>query len=256
MSELARTSSSEVDFLGALRARGLATVAIGALVGAATGLWAANAFLRRHEAHAVFRVATLGLMGPVVPLNEVKARAESRVLTLATLNAHSVPNAESEVMAYKVNADLDPSRDGTVITLSVVGPDTTLTMALATDVLTSLTHFTHEAFASAMKEHQEQLARAVHASDAFSQAATLHPAGSELADQTVAALEFERWAGEVSSIRQRAQREVLTSRDSEVIDPPYLRDSNARALLIAALGAFAGMLLGLAIAVRPQSSRP
>ena len=104
-----------------------------------------------------------------------------------------------------------------------------------------------------MKEHDVQFAHAAQVSEAFEQAAGNHPTGQEVVGQTEAALEFERWAGEVSSIRQRAQREVLTSRDTEIIDPPYLKDSNARALLVAALGAFAGMLLGLALAVRPSS---
>jgi hypothetical protein len=256
MSELAPSSPPEVDFLGALRARGLALVAVGAALGASVGLGAANAFLRRHEAHATFRVATLGLMGPAVPLSEVRARAESRSMGLAALTAGSIPNPEGEVSAYKVTAEPDASRDGTVVSLTVVGPEAAATLAVAQGVLDGVMRFTHESFSAAMKEHQEQLARAIHATDAFTQAAGAHPAGNELAEQTVAALEFERWAGEVSSTRQRAQREVLTSRDSEVIDAPYLHDSNTRTLLVAALGAFAGMLLGLAMAVRPQPPRP
>ncbi len=110
MSELARTPSAEVDFLAALRVRGLALVAVGAFLGASGGFAASRLFLHHYEAHAVLRIATLGLMGPVVPLSEVRARAEARSLTLAALTAHSSPHPEADVNAYKVTADLDPSR--------------------------------------------------------------------------------------------------------------------------------------------------
>lgn len=253
MTDLARTGPSEVDFLAALRARGLVLVGLGALVGAAAGFSVSRYFLVRHEAHAVLRLATLGLMGPVVPMSEARARAESRTVALASLTAHGDTHAENDVYTYKVTTDLDSTRDGTVVTLTVVGPDAALTLGLAQDIVSSLQSVTHAAFVAAVQEQQEQLTRAAHTTDAFRQAAGAHPAGQELADQTEVAMEFERWAGEVSSIRQRAQREVLSSRDTDVIDAPYLRDSNARALLVAALGGFAGMLIGLALAVRPTA---
>jgi hypothetical protein len=253
MSEPAPSPSDEVDFLSALRLRGLALIALCGFLGATGGLGVGRVLLRRHEARVVLRIATLGLMGPVVPLSEVKARAEARSQIIAVLTAHHAANPATEVDAYKVTAEPDVTRDGTVVTLTADGPDPELTLALAKDISEALTNVTHSAFAAAIKEHEDELARAARTTDAFSQAASARPAGQELQAQTEVALEFERWAGEVASIRQRAQREVLTSRDTEVIDPPFLKDNNTRVILVAALGAFAGMLLALAFAVRPAS---
>jgi hypothetical protein len=244
-----RYAVSEVNFLPALRLRGLALVAVGALFGAAVGLAFGRAFLTRHEARATLLVAALGLEGPVVPLTELRARAESRSLKVAILTKQGVPNPDREFDAYKVSVEPDLSREGTLVGLTVVGPDCARTLGLASGILDAMIRETHSAFAAEMKERQEHLDHTARASKTFAEAAIADRLGPELVGQTVAALESERWAEEVSRSRVPEQREVLTSRDTEVIDAPYLRDTSARSAVAVALGSLLGMLLGLALAL-------
>lgn len=232
---------AEVDLLAALRPRALLTIAACALIGGLLGLGAGTTLLHHAEARAVMRVGTVGMLGPVVPLSEVQARAEALAARIDDLKKAGDPQAATDARRFKVQAALDSSSDGTVVTVTVGGPDAARALALCQARLDSLMAFTHDAFLSAQKETTARLAQAEQAQT------TLQKTG---AVDGHAAAAFERWASELSAARAQAHRAVLFTRDSAVIDPPYRVNSNARVILLAALGCFAGMLLGLAWATR------
>jgi hypothetical protein len=238
-------SSPDVDLLAVLQPRAMLAVALGGLLGGLAGLGAGKALVRHHEARAVLRVATLGMVGPVMPLSEVKARAESRRGVLEALKAQGVPD-EAGAAGFKVSTELDPSRDGTVVTVMASGPDAEKALGLARHVVDGLVKVTHDAYEAAMADGR---ARMQQGAEAAQQGAMQQGAMQQGAmQQGAAGAQFERWAGELQAARRAAEREVVTSRDTEVLDPPYLRESNARVLLVAALGALAGVLVALAFA--------
>jgi hypothetical protein len=141
-----------------------------------------------------------------------------------------------------VQAEPDATRDGTVLTLTVSGPEASTAGGLCAARLARLVAVTHEAFAANQKESTERSTGAARAAE------VLQKAGASTEPASAAA--FAHWADDLSAARRQVDREVLLTRDSEILDPPHTVDSNARQLLVAALGAFAGLLLGLAITGR------
>ena len=236
-------SRHEVDLLAPLRPAALLRVALFALVGGLLGLGAGKLLLRHAEVRAVLRVASVSVLGPAMPLSEVKARAESHGQTVEDLKALGVADAARKARDYHFQADLDGSRDGSMVALSVTGPDAAIARELMARRVTKLVAATHDAFLEASKHDADRLA----AADAAQAALRKASSGPDM----TAAASFERWAGELAAARRDAARDLSLSRDTEVIDPPYPVESNARALLVAALGCFTGMLLGLGLSLRP-----
>jgi hypothetical protein len=243
-------AAPEADFLAALAPGGLLKVAIGCLVGAAVGLMVGRAFLRQHESKAVFRTATIAFGGPVIPLNELKARAVSRdLITRALTNIGSTEPPE----AYRVQADADDSRDPTVLTLVVSGPKGETSQALASAILEEFTRVTHEAYEREISDEQKRLRVASQAAESLTGISHENGAGTGVA-AAAAVISIEKWVGELESSRTFLMRSVLDSRDSEIIDKPYVRENSSRILLLTALGGFAGMLIGLSLASRPRAA--
>jgi hypothetical protein len=237
----------EIDFLTALSPRGLLLVVVGALVGGLLGFAAGQTFLHHHEARAVLRIATIGMFGPAVPLSEVKARAESRSIVIEALTAAGAPDPAGLSSRYKVSAELDGSHDGTVVVLAAQGPEADLVLKVTQHVQDVLVKRSHDAYSMGVAEKQVRLDQASQAIAAFQKAAETRTPSTEVPGQISASMEFMRWAGEMSNMRGRADRELVESRDTEIIDPPYARDTLSRPLLLAALGAFAGLLVGLSL---------
>jgi len=235
---------TEIDLLAALRPRALLLIGACALVGGLLGLGAGETFLHHAEARAVMRVGTVGMLGPVVPLSEVQARAESLAARVDDLKKAGDPEAPSDARRYKVDATTDGSSDGTVVSLSVTGPNAKGVLAICQARLDGLVAFTHQAFLAAQRETSARFSQADQA------AAALQKAGAANVQASAA---FDRWASDLAVARAQSQRTVLFTRDSEIIDPPFVVGSSARVILLAALGCFAGLLAGLAIATRPAA---
>lgn len=234
-------AAAEIDLLAPLSPPALLKVALLCVLGGALGFGAGKAFIHHAQAQAVIRVATVARLGPVMPLTEVKARAESFGGVLAAMKQLHVDQPERTALAYKVTATPDVSHDGSVVELTFEGPDAATVEALAQARVAELVSETHAAYVAAESSSAARLAQAAAVADSMKSAA---------ATATEAAA-FEHWAGELSEARARAEREVVLSRDSEIIDAPHQMYSNMRVLMIAALGCFAGLLLGLVLTARP-----
>src|SRR6185437_7555438 len=115
-------TASEIDLLSPLSPRSLVKVAVCCLLGGIAGTAAGKALLKHVQVKAVMRVGTYGLIGPVVPLTEVKARAESISANVEDMTHIGVAQPELEARRYAVQAEVDASRDGTVVTLTTSGP--------------------------------------------------------------------------------------------------------------------------------------
>lgn len=240
-------AASDVDLLAPLSPPALLKIAALTIVGGLLGLGAGKLLIHHAEAKAVMRVGAVGMLGPVVPLSEVRARAESHGEVIEAMKKLGVADPEQEARKYRVTADVDSTRDGTVVELDVNGPDEAMVLALAKSRLEALVAVTHQAFVQASQSDAAKLGAGAAEAEALKKAASGAP-------DPAAAASFQRWAGELADARHTAEREVLLSRDSEILDPPYAVESSARKLLLAALGCFAGLLLGLALTARPAKA--
>ena len=236
--------ASELDLLAPLSPMSLIKVAACCLVGGVLGLAVGKVVLQRSQARAVMRVGTSALLGPVVPLSEVKARAESLGANAEDFAHLGQPEPEKLARRYQVLAEVDGSHDGTVVTLNASGSDEALVMALCKARLDRLMATTHAAWVQATTLRDGALGSGKES------VAALQKAGADAVNPAEAAT-FARWAGELTAAHHDAERQAMLSRDSEIIDAPYVVDLGSRKLLLAAVGAFGGLLLGLALTARP-----
>lgn len=243
------------DLMALLRGPVLARLALGSLLGGALGFGVGVVLLPHAEARAVMRVGTLGRLGPVVPMSEVKARLESRMLVRQALTTGGL--AEVDGARYRLQADVDSTGEGSIVVMSASGPDEHAVEVIAQHALRSQLAFTHEAWVAATALEQARFERATQVEAGMRAAGA--PAeggggGGGGGGHAAAALLYERWAGELAALRSEGRRVVLESRDSEVIDEPYVTRSRTRAVLLGAVGALAVLSLLLTLQVRRPAS--
>lgn len=228
----------EIDFLEALQPARLLTVAVACLVGAALGFGVGQLFLRSYEARAVLRVATVGMFGPAMPIAEVKARAESRSSLRAQLAALGEADPVQAARRYKVLAENDGVPENPVVVLTVNGPDRARAEALCKAITANLLQGSHEAYQHALADQGARLGQAV------------EPAPAVSPEQRAQSAAVERWVGDAASLRM-ATRALIAAHDAEILDQPFATEAPAKKLILGALGAFVGMLVGLSVALRP-----
>jgi hypothetical protein len=229
----------EIDFLQALAPMRLLIVALGCVLGAAVGFGLGHLFLRGYEARAVLRVATVGLFGPAMPIAEVKARAESKSSLRAVLTSLGEADPVPAARRYKVLAENDGLIENPVVLLTVDGPDLDRVNALCARIAQNLMQASHEAYMHALQDQGARLGQAVE---------PVPPSATP--EQRAQSAAVERWVGDAASLRM-ATRALVTAHDAEILDQPLGAEAPAKKLILAALGAFVGMLVGLSVALRP-----
>ena len=241
-------SRAPSDFLLPLTAGQMVILATSIAVGAVTGSIVGRQFLRQYEARATVKLATVAFTGPVISAAELAARAQSRDLLGATLASIHSPQPPE---AYKVQTEWDASlgSNASLLSFSVSGSHPDVCAAVAASILDSLSQVSHRAYLSATADEEQQLLSASRAAQGLRDGAGPSPVPA------AAAVSVGRWADKLKKSHELLKKNVLDSRDFEVIDRPFVRDIPSRTLALAALGAFVGMLLGLAVAARPEAPR-
>jgi hypothetical protein len=214
-----------------------------AIIGGVLGLLVGVIRFRRNEARAVIWIGTLGQMGPVVPLSEVKARAESRSRVGQGHWARLLATPDEDIRSYRVTAEVDAA-DSTVVAISATGPEPAPALALAQETADDLVRLTNGVQALAAKDFELQLGRAGRASLAFVRSVEPTSAAPSPTADSDTELFFERWAGEATFTAQAAQRVLLQSRRSEIIDAAYLVPNRDQRATLLAVGAVLGLLFG------------
>jgi hypothetical protein len=247
---------AEVDFLTPLSMRGVAQVVAGCLLGGLLGWFVGHSQLTQYEATAVVRVATVGIRGPVMPLEEARSWAESHAELRKELQALNVPDIDHAVNRYHSYGDFDESHQVAVINIRASGPRADVVQGICDHMVQVVVEKSHDLFVAQLKDIDLHFQQAQQAAESFQKVSEkeLNLGSALTAQQTSASMELQRWAGELGSTLRYAKGEVVASRDSEVIDPPFMKENGQRSLLLAALGAFAGMLLGLGWASRRRSA--
>lgn len=223
---------TDTELLLPLTWRAAIAAAVGLLVGAAAGYGAGHLFLRSYQARAVIRVATLKSIGPVMSMNELKARVESGSNVARALSELG----EADGGRFNVWSEPDWAPDGAIASVNVIGPSLEKSVALCGKMAAIAIEESHKSFQEALQERG--------ACDANSQRAAL--------EQAAILVEMRRIADEVSSGRRAGEQLSVQTKDAELIDAARGAENPSKKRLLAAVGAFAGMFVGLAIP-RPRA---
>ncbi len=238
---MAQPNGTDVDFFLPLSWRAVVLTLVGCLVGVAAGFGMGFLSPRSYQARSVIRVASVSPVGPVVPLNELRARAESRMALRQLFKEMGEANPGEAAGLFRVQAEVDPSADGGLMTFTVFGLDRDRTAQVCERVAESIVKRSHEAFEAAVREQNELKAQAQGLLEARRAAA------GALADRLAQAQQLERLAEDSLMARRLGERLAVQARDAETIDSPEAQEQPSKKTLLAALGAFAGMFLGLVL---------